>query len=99
MLVRPLITDRDLVIAQVADVGRAGEKPEELMDDRGPRHSLRGHERKALVEVEPDLPAEDAQDVRLPSFGAQGSTLSLACSGGANLAEQVEVLLHKSLEP
>ena len=88
--VRPLVPDGDAVGVEVADVGRALEKPQELVDDRAHVNRLRGHHREARPEVEPHLAAEDAQR-------AGAGAIALAHPVLADVAHQVEILLHWGL--
>ena len=49
------------VIFEIFDVGIAGQKPQQLVDDRLEVQFLGGEQRKALREVEPHLMAEHRQ--------------------------------------
>ena len=54
----PFVPDRHAVVAQVAHIGVAGKKPEQLVNDRLGVNLLRGQQRKAGGEVHAQLVAE-----------------------------------------
>ena len=54
----PFVPDRDPVGLEIGDVGIAVEEPDQLVDDRLEVQLLRRDQRKALGEIEADLPAE-----------------------------------------
>src|SRR5690606_18114298 len=68
-------------------VGRSGEKPDELMDDRSDMQLLRRDERKALREIETHLVAEHAERAGAGAVGLARAVVS-------DTAEKVEILLH-----
>ena len=57
--VRPLVPDRDPVLAQRAHVGLAAQEPQQLVDDRAQVELLGGERREALAQVEAQLVAEE----------------------------------------
>src|SRR5262249_34970488 len=61
VLVGPLVPDADVVLLQLADVGRAAQKPEQFVDDVAKGELLGGDGREALAKVEADLLTEDAE--------------------------------------
>ncbi len=87
--VGPLVPDGHPVRLQRADVGVAGEEPEQLVDDRPGVHPLGGEEGEARREVEPHLPAEGRER-------AGAGAVLLLDAVREDVTEQVEVLLHRS---
>ena len=87
VLVGPLVPDRDLVLPQVGDVGRAAEEPDQLVDDRAEGDLLGGDERKPLAQVEPDLAAENAERAGAGAVGLLDPVVE-------DSLHQVEVLPH-----
>ena len=85
--VGPLVPDRDPVLLQPADVRVAADEPQELADHRPHVHLLRGHQREAVLEIEPQLVPEDAQR---PGAGP----VVLAGALVEHALQEVEVLLH-----
>src|ERR1700730_2100890 len=57
--VGPLIPYRDAVFVEVAHIGVAAQKPEQLVDDRFQMELLRGKQRKFLSQIESRLSAEN----------------------------------------
>ena len=92
VLVGPLVPDGHAVGVEVADVRRALEKPQELVNDRAHVDRLRGHHRESRREVEAHLVAEDAQRAGAGAVAPAHPVL-------ADVAHQVEVLLHASRPP
>src|SRR5690606_28620316 len=89
VFVRPLVPDRDLVLAQVGDVGLAFQEPQQLVHDRAQVQLLRGHQRETLAQVETELPAEHAARAGAGAVVLVGAVLE-------HVAQQVEVLAHLS---
>ena len=87
-LVRPIVPDRDTVIAQVLDVGVAGQEPEKLVDDRLHVQLLGGDERKAFGEIEAHLVTEHRQR-------AGSGAVALLGSGREDSVHQIKVLAHE----
>src|SRR5262249_37555951 len=58
ILVGPFVPDGDAVVVEILDVGVTGEKPQQFMDDRFQMQFLRGHQRKAVAEIEAHLMPE-----------------------------------------
>ena len=87
VLVGPLIPDRDAVLVQVAHVGFAAEKPEQLVDDRFEMQLLRGQQRKSLSQIETRLRAEDGERA---GAGAIHARLSLF----EHQPKQIVILAH-----
>ena len=56
--VGPFVPDRNAMRLEIGDVGVAAQEPDELAHDRLEMQLLGGDERKALPEIEPELPAE-----------------------------------------
>jgi len=48
LLIDPFVPDPDLVVLQIAYVGVSREEPQQLVDDAGPVHPLRGHDGKSI---------------------------------------------------
>src|SRR5690606_37820291 len=84
-----LVPDRDLVLAQVGDVGLAFQEPQQLVHDRAQVQLLRGHQRETLAQVETQLPAEHAARAGAGAVVLVGAVLE-------HVAQQVEVLAHLS---
>ena len=61
LLIGPLIPDRDAVVPEVFDVGIAGEKPDQLVDDRFQMQLLGRDQRKPIREVEAQLRTEQRE--------------------------------------
>src|SRR5690349_15090745 len=85
--VRPFIPDRDAVLLQIADIGVAGEEPQQLVDDRLDMQLLGRDQREALAEVEAHLVAEHA-------LGAGARAVALDDALVENVLQQVVILLH-----
>ena len=60
-LIGPLIPNRHAVGIERADIGVAGEEPQEFMDDRLQMQFLCRHKRKAVTQIKAHLMAEDRQ--------------------------------------
>ena len=88
LCVGPLVPDRHAVGLQVRDVGGARQEPQQLVHDRLQVDLLRGHQRKALGEREPHLPAEHRAGAGPGAVGLQGAVLE-------HVAHQVEVGTHR----
>jgi len=87
MLVRPCVPDRHPMLVEIFDVGVAGEKPEQLVNDRFDVQLLGGGERKALGEVEAHLVPEHRQ-------GAGAGAIMLLDAVGENPLHQLVILTH-----
>src|SRR5690606_21140615 len=85
--VGPLVPDGDAVLVQIANVGVAPQKPEQLVNDRLDVHPLRGDEREARGEIEPELRAEDAA-------GASARPVRLWSAVVEHVLHQIEVAAH-----
>ena len=92
--VGPLVPDRDPVFLEIGDIRRAPKEPDQLVNDGAERQALGRDERESLAKVKSDLPAEDAEGVNLLSRRAQHGAGRLPHAVGADVAQQVEVLLH-----
>ena len=90
--VGPLVPDRHPVGPEPGDVRRALQEPQELVDDGAHVDRLRGRHREPRPEVEAHLVAEDAQR-------AGAGAIALAHPVLADVAHQIEVLLHSGLLP
>jgi hypothetical protein len=88
VLVGPLVPDGDAVLLQPPDIRVAADEPQELADDGADVHLLRGHEREAVREVEPQLRAEDAAS---PGAGP----IALLDAVLEHLPKKIEVLPHE----
>src|SRR5690606_40921297 len=86
-LVGPLVPDGDAVLLEVADVGRALQEPEELVDDGLHEELLGGDGREAPRQVEAHLVPEDAE-------GAGAGAVPPRRALVADAADEVQVLLH-----
>src|SRR5262249_48041039 len=89
MFVRPFVPDPNPVIVEIFDVGIAGQKPEQLVDNGFDVQLLGREQRKALRQVEPRLVAEYRQRT------GPGAVVLLHAVG-ENVLHQVEVLTHGS---
>ena len=87
LLVGPLVPDGDAVFVQVAHVGVAAQKPEQLVDDRFEMEFLRGEQRKSLPQIETRLRAEDGNG---PGPGAIHARLALF----EHQPKQIVILAH-----
>ena len=85
--VRPLVPDGHAVLVERADVGVAGEEPEQLVDDRAEVQLLGGQQREALGEVEAHLVAEDRERAGAGAVGLRGAVVQ-------DVLEQVQVGPH-----
>src|SRR5262249_16998915 len=86
-LVRPFVPDGDAVLVEVADIGVAGEKPQQLVNDGFQVHFLGRQQREAGRKIEAHLVAEHGQRA-----GAGAVMLLRAVAQDA--LHQVEVLAH-----
>jgi hypothetical protein len=86
-LVGPLVPDAHAVRLEVADIGVAGQEPQQLMDDRLEVKLLGGQQREARGEIEAHLVAEHAQ-------GAGAGAVGLSDAIVARPVEQIEILAH-----
>ena len=85
--VRPLVPNRNLVLAKVADIGVAFEKPEQLVNDRAQVKLFRRDQRESLAEIKPFLRAENG-------IGAGASAVGFEFSLVENKLEKPVILLH-----
>ena len=82
VLISPLVPDGHVVVVQVADIGIALQKPQQLVNDGAQMQFLGGDQRKPLGEIEAHLVAEHADRT-----GA--GTILLAGAVVAHMAHQV----------
>ena len=92
VLVRPFVPDADPMLAQVADVGIAAQKPQQFVDDRLEMQLLGGYRREAFAQVEAHLMAENAERARAGTIALAGALLP-------DPAQEFEVLLHRTAPP
>ena len=59
--VRPFIPDRNAVLAQIADIGVAAQKPEQFVDDRSQVQLLRRENGNGFAQIETCLRSEDRE--------------------------------------
>lgn len=90
VFIGPFIPDSHTVVLEIPDVGVAGNEPQKLVDYGLEVNFFGGQERETLAEVKPHLVTENA-------LGTDTGTVSLDDSVGADMAQQVEILLHKNL--
>ena len=83
----PFIPDRDTVVAQIGDIGRARQKPQQLVDDRFEMQLLGGDQRKSLRKVEAHLPAEDRSGAGAGAIGFLDTVLE-------NMSHQIVIGPH-----
>ena len=88
---RPFVPDGHAVFAQVADIGIAREKPQQLVDDGAEVELLRGEQRKARAKIEARLRAEDR-------VGAGAGAVGFEASVVEDEAEQIVVGAHERRE-
>src|SRR5262249_14455105 len=86
----PVVPDRDTVGLEVAGVGLAAEKPDQLVDDRLEMHPLGRYQRETPRQIEAHLVAEDAER-------AGAGAVALANPLGAHTTHELEILLHGTL--
>ena len=75
LLVGPFVPDRDAVLLEVADVGVAAQKPEQLVNDRFEMQLFRREEREAFAQIEARLCAENRKRARSGPIAARPSLL------------------------
>ena len=85
--VGPFVPDGDAVVLEVADVGVAGDEPEEFVNDGFQVHFLGGQKGESLFQVEAHLIAEHA-------LRAGSGPVAFQDAVCADMAEKVKVLLH-----
>src|SRR5580765_7906815 len=84
VLVRPFVPDRHAALLQPAHVGVAAQEPEQLVEDRLDVQLLGGEQRKAVAQVEAQLPAEHRER-------AGAGAVGLARAALEDLAKEVQV--------
>src|SRR3981081_1945534 len=87
--VGPLIPDGHTMVIEIFDVGVAGEKPKQLIDDRLEMKLFCRGERKTLTQVEAHLVPEHRQ-------GSRAGTVLFHGTAGKNSLDQIQVLAHGS---
>ena len=87
-LVGPLVPDAHPMVAEVLDVGVAGEEPEQLVHDRLEVQALGRDQREARREIEAHLVREHAPRSGAGAVGLYGAVLE-------HVAHHLEVLLHR----
>ena len=87
VLIGPFVPDGHLVVVQVADIGVAGDEPQQLVDNRAQVHLLGGQQREPVGQVETHLVAEYA-------LGAYARSVLLYGAVLADVPQEVEILLH-----
>src|SRR6185436_10812015 len=85
VLVRPFVPDRHAALLQPAHVGVAAQEPEQLVEDRLHVQLLGGEQRKALAQVEAQLPAEHR-------LRAGAGAVGLARAALEHFGQELEVL-------
>ena len=88
VLIGPFVPDRDAVLVEIFDIGVAAQKPEQLVDDRFDVQLLGGDERKAALQIEPHLMAEDRA-------GADAGAVAFFDALGEHAFHQIEILTHR----
>jgi hypothetical protein len=86
-LVRPFVPDAHTVLAQILDIGRAHEEPQQLVNDGFDVQLLGRDQREALRQVEAHLVAEYAQRARTRAIVLAGAVR-------ADVAQKIEILPH-----
>jgi len=87
VLVSPLVPDPDAILLEVADVGVAGQEPEQLMDDGLEVQLLGGHAGKAVAQVEAHLVAEDSPRAGAGPIGTVRTVIE-------NMLHEIEIWAH-----
>ena len=82
-----VVPDMHAVLDQIADVGIAPQKPEQLVDHPFQEDLLGGQQRESFAEVETHLVAEDAARAGSRAVAPHDAFV-------ANPAQQIEVLFH-----
>lgn len=77
----------DPVLYQIADVGIAPEKPQQLVNDAFDEHLLGGQQRKSLAQIEAHLVAEYTLRARARAVVAYHAVAPYR-------AQQIEILFH-----
>src|SRR5256885_972394 len=88
--IRPLVPDRDPVLAQPGDVGVAAQEPQQLVHHRAYVDLPGGDQREAAGEIEAHL-------VRKHRQRAGAGAVALAHALGPDPTHQLQVLLHCSM--
>lgn len=83
----PFVPDRDAIVFQVSGVGRAGQEPDQFMNDRFQVQLLGGDQREAFLQIEAHLVAEYRTGAGAGAVGFFGAML-------LDMAHEVEVLAH-----
>src|SRR4029450_1928433 len=86
-LVRPFVPDAHAVFLQILDVGIAGQKPKQFVDDRLQVQFLRGEQRESFIKCKAHLMPEDRQR-------AGAGAVPLFSAAAQNEFHQVEILAH-----
>ncbi|MPM91875.1 hypothetical protein SDC9_139009 [bioreactor metagenome] len=89
---RPLVPDVDLVLDQPVDIRRALEEPEQFSEDSAGEDLLRGEQRKAGLQIEAHLIAEDAARPCSGPIGLVDAVIE-------NMLQQIKILLHDVSSP
>ena len=90
VLVRPLVPNRDVVIAQVLHIARSLQKPQQLVNDRSQVQLLGSNQRKSLLQIESHL-------VPKPRARAGAGAICLGAATFEHVAHEVFVLMHDAI--
>jgi hypothetical protein len=90
MFIGPLVPDGNVVFFEIADVGSALQKPEQLMDHRGQVNFLGGKQRKAVLQVKTHLMAKQRQGPRARAVIFRNPALK-------NGLQQVKINFHATI--
>ncbi len=90
VVVGPFIPDRDAVFFQISDIGRALQKPDQLMNNRLQMQLLGGHHREAFLQIETHL---------VTKYRSRTGTGTISFIGAMceNMAHEVKILMHDLL--
>ncbi len=86
--VGPLIPDRDAVFLQISDIGRAGQKPDQLMNDGFEMQLLGRDQREAFLQIKTHLVTENRARAGAGTVGFGRAML-------IHMAHEIEVLAHE----
>ena len=87
VFVGPFVPNADFILLEIADVGLAFEKPEELVNDRAEMQLLGGQAGEAFAEVVARLATKNTE-------GAGAGAVSTLFAVLKNIGEKVEISLH-----
>ena len=92
ILIGPLVPDCHLVIAQISNVGIAGQEPQKLMNDGAQMQLLGRDERKPFGQVKPHLVSENR-------FGAGAGPVHAGDTGVQDMVQKIMIGAQSHLHP